>query len=120
MLESLFQRPSFRARVLGAIKLLHTAIWAFFVLCILALPAVGFLRRFDWALALTALVLLECGALAVNHGRCPLTSLAARFTLDRRESFDIYLPEWLSRHNKAIFGTLFLVNELIVAWRWLR
>src|SRR5436309_8834334 len=25
----------------------------------------------------------------------------------------------LARHNKAIFGTLFAVNELIVLWRWL-
>jgi hypothetical protein len=29
------------------------------------------------------------------------------------------LPEWLARRNKAIFGTLFVVNELIVLSCWL-
>jgi len=57
--------------------------------------------------------------LAANRGRCPLTDWAARYTEDRAANFDIYLPDWLARNNKAIFGTLFAVNELIVLWRWL-
>jgi hypothetical protein len=48
-----------------------------------------------------------------------LTDLAARFTSDRSAEFDIYLPRWLARHNKTLFGGLFAVNELIVLWRWL-
>ena len=66
------------------------------------------------------IILAECGVLALNKGRCPLTNLAARFTEDRADNFDIYLPDWLARHNKAIFGTLFVVNELIVLWFWLK
>jgi hypothetical protein len=62
---------------LVAVKLLHTVIWAFFAACILALPLAAWLRRFDWALLLTALTLVECAVLAVNRGRCPLTDLAA-------------------------------------------
>ena len=102
-----------------AIKVLHTAIWAFFVLCILALPVAGWLRRFDWVIWLTALILVECAVLGINHGRCPLTDLAARYTTDRSSEFDIYLPHWLARHNKALFGGIFIVNELIVLWMWL-
>jgi len=34
--------------------------------------------------------------------------------------FDIYLPLWLARHNKTIFGSLFLAGELIVLGCWLR
>ena len=52
-------------------------------------------------------------------GAMSATDLAARYTEDRAANFDIYLPEWLARNNKAIFGTLFAVNELIVLWRWL-
>jgi hypothetical protein len=33
---------------------------------------------------------------------------------------DIYLPAWLAKHNKTLFGTLFVVNELVVLWRWLK
>ncbi len=108
-----------RNRVLIAIKVLHTVIWAFFVACILALPVAAVLRRFDWAVLLSALILFECALLAVNRGRCPLTDLAARFTSDRSAEFDIYLPRWLAQHNKTLFGSLFAVNELIVLWRWL-
>ena len=42
--------------------------------------------------------------LAVNHMRCPLTDLAARYTVNREDNYDIYLPPWLARHNKQIFG----------------
>ncbi len=101
---------------LTVIKLLHTAIWAFFAGCILALPVAGLMHRFDWAVILTVLILVECGVLALNGGRCPLTDWAGRFTNERGDNFDIFLPEWLARWNKAIFGTLFVVNELVVLW----
>jgi hypothetical protein len=100
--------------VLTAIKVLHTVIWAFLAASILALPVAGVLRRFRWAAILTVIVLLECGVLAVNGGRCPLSDMAARYTDERASNFDIYLPNWLASHNKAIFGTLFVVGELIV------
>jgi hypothetical protein len=119
MLPLIYRRISRPDCVLATIKLLHTAIWAALSGSILALPVAAFTRRFHWALALTAAVVCECGVLAANRGRCPLTDWAARFTEDREASFDIYLPGWLARNKIAIFGTLFVVNELIVLWRWL-
>jgi hypothetical protein len=82
-----------------ATKLLHTLIWAFLAASILALPVVGIMRRFRGAAILTGLVLLECGVLAVNGGRCPLSDLAARFTDDRARNFHIYLPNWLAEQS---------------------
>ena len=105
--------------MLTAIKLLHTVIWAFLAGSILALPLAGVLRRFRWAAILTVIVLLECAVLAANGGRCPLSDLAARFTVDRNSNFDIYLPLWLARRNKTIFGTVFVVGELFALNRWL-
>ena len=106
--------------MLTAIKLLHTAIWALLAASILALPVLGMLRRFRWAAILSVIVLLECSVLAVNGGRCPLSDLAARYTNEGASNFDIYLPNWLASHNKAIFGTLFAVNELMVVSCWLK
>jgi hypothetical protein len=106
--------------LLTAIKLLHTVIWALLAGCILALPVLAVLRRFRWAAILTVIVLVECGVLAVNGGRCPLTDLASRFTVDRNPDFDIYLPSWLAQHNKVVFGWLFLTGELVVVGCWLR
>src|SRR6266699_3951165 len=97
--------------MLTAIKLLHTVIWAVLAGSIVALPLAGVLRRFRWAAILTGLVLLECGVLAVNPGRCPLSDLAKQFTADRADNFDIYLPNWLAQHNKGIFGVLFIAGE---------
>lgn len=53
-----------------------------------------------------------------NRGRCPLTTIAARYTDDRRDNFDIYLPLWLARYNKVIFGSLFGVGLLLAIGRW--
>lgn len=104
---------------LTAIKLLHTVVWAFMAGCIFALPLLAFTRQFRWALILTVVILFECAVLAVNRGRCPMTDYAARFTDNRADNFDIYLPNWLAQHNKAIFGTMFVVNEVVVVWRWM-
>ena len=118
--ETRLQQNSRRPILLTLIKLSHTIIWAFFAGCIIALPLAGVKRRFDWALALTVAVLLECFIIVANRWRCPLTSLAARFTEDRTDNFDIYLPVWLARHNKTIFGCLFLAGELVVLGCWLK
>jgi hypothetical protein len=105
--------------VLTAIKLLHTVIWALLAGSILILPVAGVLRRFRWAAIITVVILLECGVLAANRGRCPLTDLAAKYTAERQPNFDIYLPNWLAEHNKVIFGTLFVVGEGMVVACWL-
>jgi hypothetical protein len=57
--------------------------------------------------------------LVLNRWRCPLTSVAARYTADRRANFDIYLPEWLATHNKSIFGALYFVGVVFVLVHWL-
>lgn len=103
---------------LTAVKLLHTAIWALMAGCIVAVPIAAWFRELGWAAALSAPVFAECAILALNRFRCPLTDVAARHTEDRAPNFDIYLPEWLARHNKAIFGTLFVLGELVLFWRW--
>ena len=111
-------RRSEHVNPLVAIKLLHTLVWAIVAGSILALPVTALLERFNAAMILTVIIVAECVVLAINKGRCPLTSVAARFTTNRADNFDIYLPNWLARNNKPVFGTLFIVNELFVLWRW--
>jgi hypothetical protein len=79
----------------------------------------GWLKRFDVASAMGGCVLLECAVLALNRGKCPLTAVAARFTSDRSPSFDIYLPNWIAKWNKVLFGSLFVINGLVVLGLWL-
>lgn len=107
------------ATALVLVKLVHTAVWAFFVACILAIPLVALAGRLRLAAALSAAVLVEVAVIAANRMRCPLTGVAARYTDDRRDNFDIYLPLWLARFNKQIFGTLFVLGGLVALWAWL-
>lgn len=106
--------------MLVAIKLLHTVVWAFFVLCIAAIPLAAWQGMHAVSGWLIALVLFEVVVLLANGWRCPLTSWAARYTDDRRDNFDIYLPVWLARHNKAIFGALFVAGVVYAIARWVQ
>jgi hypothetical protein len=93
--------------MLKTIKIVHTIVWAFFVGCILAIPVASWRGDHRMAVWLAAIVAAEVAILALNEWHCPLTPMAARYTSDRRENFDIYLPEWLAQYNKSIFGTLY-------------
>ena len=93
---------------LRLVKLAHTIVWAIFAACIVAIPALAWLGHERQAGVLILVVLVEVLVLIANGGRCPLTAVAARYTTDRRDNFDIYLPEWLARHNKLIFGSIYL------------
>ena len=103
---------------LTMIKLLHTTVWAAFAGCIVAIPVFTLHERFRLAAMFALIVLGEVIVLAINRWRCPLTPIAARYTDDRRANFDIYLPEWLARYNKEIFGPLYLAGVVLLVVRW--
>jgi len=103
---------------LRTIKALHTLVWAAFAGCIVAIPVVAWQRELRAAFVLIAVVMIEVGVLFANRMRCPLTDIAARHTGDRRANFDIYLPLWLARWNKHVFGTLFVLGIVYTLFRW--
>jgi hypothetical protein len=105
-------------RRLVAVKVLHTVVWAFFAGCVVGILVAAWQDRLALAVALIGVVMLEVLVLVFNGWRCPLTGVAARYTEDREHNFDIYLPVWLARWNKEIFGTLFVLGMLLTAIRW--
>jgi hypothetical protein len=105
---------------LRAVKIVHTLAWALFAGCIVALPLAAWRRNFLAATVLIAVVLVEVVILLFNRFKCPLTDVAARYTDDRRDNFDIYLPLWIARYNKQIFGTLFVAGILFTVLMWWR
>jgi len=110
--------PHSRAARLVAVKAIHSIVWAFFAGCILAIPLFAWLDRLRIAATLIGVTFVEVAILWVNGWTCPLTGVAARYTTDRRDNFDIYLPEWLARHNKRIFGSIFVGDLLLTASLW--
>ena len=103
---------------LKTVKAIHTVVWAFFVWCILAIPVLAWRGLYPAAAVFIGVVFAEVLVIALNGGRCPLTPVAERYTEDRRDNFDIYLPEWLARHNKVVFGLLYLATVLFTLGRW--
>jgi len=107
-------------RALVVVKVVHTVVWAFFAGCIIAVPLLALAGQLRVATVLSVVVFGEVVVLAVNRMRCPLTDVAQRYTDDRRDNFDIYLPLWLARNNKRIFGALFVAGEVMLVWCGLR
>lgn len=105
---------------LTSIKLLHTVVWTFIVGCICGIPLAACRGQFRAAMTLFAAVFVECVILAVNHGRCPLADAAARLTTSRAYNFDIFLPLWLARWNKMIFGSVFVLSIIFAFALWIK
>lgn len=100
------------------IKLIHTAVWALFAACVVAIPLFTYRDQLSVSAVLIGIVLIEVIILAANRMRCPLTAVAARYTDDRRDNFDIFLPLWLARENKRVFGTLFVAGVVYTIGAW--
>jgi hypothetical protein len=101
------------------IKVLHTVIWVVFVGLILAVPVAAGIGDLGLAVWLSLAVWVEVLVLALNGMHCPLTNVAARYTRDRSDNFDIFLPAWLARYNQVIFGSIFAAAELFLLRQWL-
>lgn len=100
------------ASALRAIRLLHTVVWALLVAVIIAIPVTAWREQYGFFALLTGIILVEVAVLAANSYRCPLTNIAGRYTDNRSDNFDIYLPLIIARYNKQIFGTLFVAGVL--------
>ncbi len=98
--------------------MLHTIVWAIFATCILTIPVAALLNEYRIATILAVVVALEVAVLTFNKWRCPLTAVAAQHTDNRQENFDIYLPLWLAKYNKHIFGVLYVAGVVFALVRW--
>lgn len=101
---------------LRAIKAIHTLVWAVFAGSILAIPAYASNGNVTVAWGLIGVVFLEVAVLLANRMRCPLTDVAGRYTSERQDNFDIYLPLWLARYNKEVFGGLYVAGIVYTIW----
>lgn len=105
---------------LRQIKLLHTIIWAVMAAAILYLIYSGWSGRISTLTYLAlGLIGMEVVVLLANKMVCPMTPMAREFSDSQKPNFDIYLPEWLAKYNKEIFGTLLGLGVALLIWRLL-
>ena len=107
-----------RTHKLLGIKLIHTLVWAFFVVVIFYILYSGIYDKvttYTWIGI--GLVLMEGLVLLVFKMFCPLTLVARKYSDFEKDNFDIFLPNWLAKHNKLIFTTIFIIALLLVLIR---
>ncbi len=100
------------------IKVVHTLIWIFFVGVIFYIVYSGVTDRvtvYTWIGI--GLIIGEGLTLAIFRMFCPLTLVARKYSDSQKDNFDIFLPNWLAKHNKIIFTTIFIVGLILVLWR---
>lgn len=86
-------------RRISIVKSVHTVIFVFMLACLFYLVYCAVSRTYNQALlvALVAIA-LESVALLLNHGRCPLTTLAEKYGAEKGSVTDMFLPSWMGRH----------------------
>lgn len=106
---------------LTVIKLIHTAIWLFYNGVIFYLLYAVIINKIDkWVWFCVSAVLAEGMILLFFKWLCPLTILARKYSRSAKSNFDIYLPEWLARHNKLVYTTIFGLAVILLAFRLLQ
>lgn len=100
------------------IKIIHTLIWIFFNFVIFYMLYAVIIDKLDkWLWIGYGLILLESITLLLFKFFCPLTILARKYSDSTKDNFDIYLPNWLARHNKLIYTGIMIIILLITIYR---
>ncbi len=103
--------------MLKVIKLVHTVIWAVMAAATFYVLYCGLTKTFNLLLWLAlGLMSLETLVLIFNKWTCPLTPMAAKYTNEQSENFDIYLPKIIAKYNKQIFGTVWILGICLVVF----
>ena len=100
------------------IKSVHTLIWLFFNVVIFYLLYAVIVNKIDrWVWICVGLVVAEGIILLLFKWFCPLTVLARRYSDSTKDNFDIFLPNWLAKHNKLIYTSIFGITVIILVYR---
>jgi hypothetical protein len=105
---------------LTVIKILHTLIWLFFNVVFFYMVYAVIVNKIDKYVWIgMALFALEIIVLLIFKNMCPLTIVARRYSNSTKDNFDIYLPNWLAKYNKAIYTVFLLAFIFLLIYRLL-
>lgn len=106
---------------LTIIRIVHTVIWLFFNLVIFYMLYAVIVGKIDyWLWIGYGLFILEGITLLAFKFFCPLTVIARKYSDSPEVNFDIYLPKWLAKHNKAIYTSILVIIIIITIFQILQ
>jgi hypothetical protein len=108
------------ATKLRMVKLLHTAVWVFFNVVIFYFLYAVLVNKIDiWVWICLGFIILEGLILIAFKSVCPITLIARKYSDSQQDNFDIYLPNWLARHNKLIYTSIVILAIFILIYRFI-
>jgi len=106
---------------LTLIKIVHTIIWLFFNVVIFYMLYAVLINKLDiWLWIGYGLFILEGIILLIFKFFCPLTVMARKYSGSTKDNFDIYIPNWLARHNKLIYTSILVIIFIITIYQLLK
>ena len=100
------------------IKVIHTVIWFFFNAVLFYMAYAVTINRIDKFVWIgIGCIVAEWIVLLYFKWQCPLTTIARKYSNSTKENFDIYLPNWLARNNKMIYGVFIIIFVFGLVYR---
>lgn len=107
-----------RNQRLFLVKGVHTLIWIFYNVVIFYLLYAVISNKIDvWVWICLGLVVAEGIVLLAFKWYCPLTLVARKYSDSTKDNFDIFLPNWLAKHTKTIYTSIFSLSVIILIYQ---
>lgn len=104
-----------------AIKIIHTIIWLFFNVVLFYMAYAVIVNKIDKYVWIGIVLILGEGiVLLLFKKMCPLTIMARKYSDSAKDNFDIYLPNWLAKHNKVIYTGFFTLIVCGIIYRFIK
>jgi hypothetical protein len=96
------------------IKSIHLMLFILMCVCLFYILYCAIARTYDWTL-ITAIVIILINGLSIvlNHGRCPLTTLAEKYGAENGAVTHLVLPKSAARY---VFKFFTVVAAIEVVW----
>ena len=99
------------------IKTIHAVIWCIMTAATFYIGYSVFHMNFDVLFYISLfLIVAEILVIVVNSWRCPLTSIARRYSNESTPNFDIFLPRVIAEFNKEIFSVILFLILLVYVY----
>jgi hypothetical protein len=97
------------------IKSIHSILFFLMIFCLFYILYCAIARTYDWTL-LTAIVILMINGLsiALNRGRCPLTTLAEKYGSENGAVTHIFIPKFCARYVFKFFAVVSAIEVVLL------
>ena len=101
------------------VKLIHSFIFWFQVVCIAYLLYAAIFRVFSVFLLIPIISIAINGILLYfNNGRCPFTNLAEKYGAESGSVTDLFLPKFIADNIFRTFTPLFFIGLTVIGLRY--